>query len=369
MEAQSTRVVRRLHWLTAIRFFAAIYVVLYHFSGAVVPYWRRIGSGYLGVDLFFVLSGFILMYIYGPEVTTQREFYRRFLSARIARIYPVFLFAFALAGPSAIGYEFYRRPPVEAAAKCVAAAVGTLSLIHAWFPRIASFWNFPSWSVSDEAFFYLCFPFLAVQVKRFTERQSLLLALVCTVLAPGFLAFALGKPDNAAIEYIPILRLSEFVLGLAVGQIFLLRQHRPSLPGIWAVLAGVLTVCTAGALGSIPYFPRVFMATPVFGLLIYALARAERPSQDQRLPLGGLVLLGDASYSIYILQWPLFFFCGLSVTAMTPWKLLSYLVLLTGVSVLSFKYLETPLRRKVLARLTRKGPAAKEPPILAPTNA
>lgn len=78
-------------------FFAAIFVVLFHYSEGVIPFGPQLSSGYLGVDLFFVLSGFILMYNYADKATTQPAFYRVFLNARIARIYPAFILAFVLA--------------------------------------------------------------------------------------------------------------------------------------------------------------------------------------------------------------------------------------------------------------------------------
>jgi peptidoglycan/LPS O-acetylase OafA/YrhL len=358
--ARATQPVLRLDFLTAVRFFAAIYVVLFHFSGHVIPFWDHIGSGYLGVDLFFVLSGFILMYNYGDKATPGAKFYRLFLSARVARIYPAYVLAFLLAIPAVILFNLARYPPVEAWTKMAVAGLATLSLMHAWFPRLASFWNFPSWSVSGEMFFYLCFPILAVWLKRCSERRSLLLALACILPAPALLAFVLASArlpfynvPASTLEYIPILRLSQFVMGMAVGRIFLLRQHRPRLGVIWGILATALALCTAAFMRAIPSFPGMFLSTPVFAVLIYCLARCERPSMEKEgtFALGGLVLLGDASYSIYILQWPLFYLCGLSVTTMTAVKLVSYVVLLVGASVVSLKLVEQPMRRRILRGL------------------
>jgi peptidoglycan/LPS O-acetylase OafA/YrhL len=359
----SRRAVGRLDSLTAVRFFAAIYVVLFHYCGHVIPFWDQIGWGYIGVDLFFVLSGFILMYNYGDRANTSRAFYRLFLSARIARVYPAFLLAFVLATPAVISFALTRHAPAEAFRKVAVAAVATLSLLHAWFPRVAFFWNFPSWSVSDEMFFYCCFPLVAVLLKGFSERRSLFLALACGLLAPGFLAHEMLRPSSPlaslppAVQLIPIVRLSQFVMGMAIGRIFLLRQHRPPLGRIWGILATVLVLCFAGFFPSIPFLPRVFATTPVFAILIYALARCERPSLTEKpFALGGLVLLGDASYSIYVLQMPVFYFCGFSVDAMTGRKLATYLVLLIGVSIASLKLVETPLRRRILSALAAPRP-------------
>ena len=350
--------VRRLDSLTAIRFFAVIYVVLFHYSAGVIPFGPQLSSGYLGVDLFFVLSGFILMYNYGDKATTQSAFYRLFLSARIARIYPAFILAFVLATPAVVSFTLSRSPPLEAWAQTAVAGPLTLALVHAWFPRIVFFWNFPSWSVSVEMFFYLCFPLLATRLKALSERMSLLLALACALLAPGLVAFAITRanlpfsnmPWN--LEAIPIVRLSQFVMGMAIGRVFLLRQYRANLSRVWAILACALTVCVVAFLPGLPFFARVLIPGPIFAMLIYVLARGERlQAKEKRFPLGGLVLLGDASYSIYILQWPLFYLCGFSLVTMTGPKLLFYLCLLLAASIASLLLVEKPLRRKILSVL------------------
>lgn len=345
---------RRLESLTVIRFFAAIYVVLYHFSGRVIPFWSQIGSGYLGVDLFFVLSGFILMYNYGgDDVISSSGFYRRFFSARFARVYPAFLLGFILAAPTAILYAFRRHPGVEALTKITTAGVSTLLLIHAWSPRLAPFWNFPSWSVSCEAFFYLCFPFLALRLRGWSVRRSLLVSIACAMLAPGLFSYVLVKGPSAGLENMPIARIAQFALGMAVGQIFLTRQHRSPLGALWALLAIGLTIATAAFLPRVPYFPRIFVATPVFALLIYTLARSEQPDRGKKgFAWRGLVLLGDASYSIYILQWPVFWMCGLSVPTMSALKLLVYLALLIAVSIAALMLVEKPLRRMLIRALS-----------------
>src|SRR3954470_9302060 len=93
-----------LRALTGIRFFAAFHVLLLHTTLRYLghaPIWVQniVGSGYVGVSLFFILSGFILTYSYSPDghadVTRKREFW----AARFARIYPVYALGLLLAGP------------------------------------------------------------------------------------------------------------------------------------------------------------------------------------------------------------------------------------------------------------------------------
>lgn len=258
-----------------------------------------------------------------------------------------------------VSFTLSRRPPLVAWAKTAVAGPLTLALVHAWFPRVVFYWNFPSSSVSVEMFFYLCFPLLATRLKVLSERRSLLLALACALLAPGLVAFAIARTglpfsniSRNVLESIPILRLSQFAMGMAIGRVFLLRQYRPNLSRLWAILASALAVCVVAFLPALPFFAQVLIPGPVFALLIYVLARGERlHAKEKRFPLGGLVLLGDASYSIYILQWPLFFLCGFNGVTMTGLKLLFYLCVLLAASIASLMLVEKPLRRKISGAL------------------
>src|SRR5262245_26486696 len=151
--------------LTSLRLIAAIWVLLYHFREHLGLDLGRIGlvaNGYLGVDLFFTLSGFILAHVYLSEVEGGRFGYGGFLKNRIARIYPMHLAALAA------------MLVLFAGAKAMGVAVGApeafklrdlpqhLFMLHAWGLTQTVGWNFPSWSISAEWAAYLCFPVIAM---------------------------------------------------------------------------------------------------------------------------------------------------------------------------------------------------------------
>src|SRR3569832_1237739 len=147
--------------LTSMRFFAAMWVVLYHYWPNLDPHTPALVSkGYLGVELFFVLSGFILCHVYLQGAGEGRFKYGSFPWARLARVYPLHLATLLGVGAMAVG----------------AAAVGiqhhndianwsvlpaNLLLVHAWGFAKAAAWNHPSWSISAEWFAYLTFPAFA----------------------------------------------------------------------------------------------------------------------------------------------------------------------------------------------------------------
>jgi peptidoglycan/LPS O-acetylase OafA/YrhL len=155
---------KTLDALTGARFLAAYWVLLYHFtvefrfdplpgkpttSHAVPTLLAPILlQGHLGVDFFFLLSGFILAYTYLGADGEPRGGKRAFWVARIARIYPVYLLGLILAIPdllasipNILGWQFL-----------TAATAIHLLLLHAWIP-VGTAWNQPSWSLSVEACF------------------------------------------------------------------------------------------------------------------------------------------------------------------------------------------------------------------------
>lgn len=153
---------QRLERLTSIRGFAALFVILYHAQEMIGgfdlrPWTALLSKGYLAVDFFFVLSGFILAYSYAHEFDRGNGRYRRFLNNRLARIYPVHLLTLLLAIVVTSPISAFGRLPDGAALKSF---LHNVLLSHSWgFVDDLSF-NFPSWSISTEWFAYLSFPVL-----------------------------------------------------------------------------------------------------------------------------------------------------------------------------------------------------------------
>ena len=165
--------------LTSLRIGAAIWVLVYHFRDHLGLDLDRLGlvaKGYLGVDLFFILSGFILSHVYLSRVEEKRFNYGSFLWARLSRIYPVHLVT--LAATMAIWLVAMkmgaRFDPVAFDPKVLPQH---LLLIHAWGTTPSVQWNFPSWSISAEWFAYLIFPVAAVLVLALRRVAWLAVAL------------------------------------------------------------------------------------------------------------------------------------------------------------------------------------------------
>src|SRR5437762_8695399 len=141
-----TRPVRpKLPALTTLRFFAALHVVLFHMhvigilSGG--PWWYQnfASIGYIGVNLFFVLSGFILVYTYASPALNVRRFWQ----ARFARIYPAYIVSLLASAPFFFFAVRTLNLPFFAWSKqhLVTACVLTVSLLQSWVPSAALTWN------------------------------------------------------------------------------------------------------------------------------------------------------------------------------------------------------------------------------------
>ena len=164
--------------LTSLRICAALWVLVYHFRNHLDLGLDRFGlafKGYLGVDLFFILSGFILSHVYTRAWAERRFHYGSFLWARLARVYPVHLVTLGatiaiwlVALRLGVGFEPQAFDPRMLPQH--------LLLVHAWGTTPTVQWNFPSWSISAEWFAYLCFPVAAMLSMASMRARSCVLA-------------------------------------------------------------------------------------------------------------------------------------------------------------------------------------------------
>ena len=365
--------------LTSIRFFAAMWVVLYHFApphlkGAPQPMVRVVENGGLGVPLFFILSGFILSYTYVPRILAKGALdLRGFWIARFARIYPVYALAMLLALPSAAMLTLRHFGRSEGMRVLAVSGVLQTTLLQAWSPFYsgAAEWNTPSWSLSAEAFFYLTFPVVAIALARRTPRFAILIgvASLATVFAMQFGAVIVQsgghigmRADAETLQRVmtfnPLIRLPEFVLGACLGRWFL-SATRTSWSGALVALPimtlGVFLLWDSDSLlGAVNYTGRIASMAAIVTLSAGGAGLFSRV-----MGWAPLLLLGEASYTLYMIQRPFesyFRFFSERVTRTTMDQsdglLGVYIALLIALSVFIFRTFETPLRRRIRDRLS-----------------
>ena len=335
--------------LTSLRFFAAFTVILIHYRGML--YYpllidRIAVQGRTGVSFFFVLSGFILVYNYYDWFENNTRRFKSFLWARFARVYPMH-FVMLLIFTPIILYFFANQPDAvqnvagEAhltPSLLVSSWFGTLILINDFIPRILfrSIWNGASWSISAEAFFYLILPlFITYVLKHFKTSQTLLKLILCLFLIQLILFLAVaaiyyslsnGQALSSSSEgfsvgyHLPFLRMWEFLIGATCGAFFVrykdaeatsvvvkaLSNRRIRNAILAVVLALILVVTFVNSnvgfwifdFDSLRWY---VIYTPLFATLITTVAFG--PSfLTSVLDNRWLVLLGEASYSLYMIQ-------------------------------------------------------------------
>jgi peptidoglycan/LPS O-acetylase OafA/YrhL len=292
--------------LTAMRFFAAMWVVSYHFwpsLGLATP--NLVAKGYLGVELFFVLSGFILSHVYLHAFGEQRFRYPDFLWARLARIYPVHLTMLAGMG-LLVGLATLIGAPDGHKVLVWSSLPAQLTLTQAWGLAPQGGWDHPSWSISAEWFAYLTFPAYAWAAWRLRDRPKLavLLALVLVVaLEVGFQRVAGFALTEATIAWGALRILPCFALGCAVYLFWSAEPIRTPRAAL-ALSIGALAVVIAAAQFGAPDA----VSVGLFGGLLFALACLASAGSTV-LTAPPWVYLGEVSFSIYMvcIPWQLAF--------------------------------------------------------------
>lgn len=358
----------RLPALTSLRFFAALHVFCFHLVALRIVIGRSLFSdvasiGYVGVGLFFVLSGFILVYTYEGRALTTAEFWR----ARFARIYPAYAFSLLVTLPlflAAVRHTHLVSVPWPVAHLKLGMFLQVV-LLQAWVPPAATMWNAVSWSLSVEAFFYLLFPFLLKWFARLSSSGFILLGILSwfaslaitgtyTVLNPDALSHINADSYNAfwlsVVKFHPLVRLPEFLIGMACGFHFLRARANPRL-AFTLVSSGLLALVLATYFSlRIPYSVlHTSLLAPAFAAIIYGFAL--QPRSPVFLSARLMVLLGDASYSFYLLHFFLISVCFFGPKAAfrqwgAPGVLLCF-VITCALSVLVYLFLEVPARRKL----------------------
>lgn len=346
---------KKLPGLTVIRFFAAAWVYLFHSElwAGHTGWFAAISSfGYVGVSIFFVLSGFILSYNYLGRDFTKREFW----SARFARIVPVYWLSLALTLPYVAAKVIKHQAPLSAN------LILTPLFLQSWNPAAVHVWNPPAWSLSTEAFFYLLFPFaLGPVVSWFRKRPvSMLLifwilgtlpSILYAVLHPeGFVDESSTRALLETVKFNPLFRLPEFLFGVCIGAGF---RRGWRVPLARFVIPGcIVAICALLIAAQHSPYPMLHngLLAPIFGMLILSIASGD----DEWLDWKFLVVLGEASYALYILADPLGniyhsaskrFHWLPPLTQAAGFAL--FFTLCVACSVLVYIFVETPARKRL----------------------
>lgn len=278
--------------LTSLRFFAASGVFMYHLCRIYpgMPLKATSTVGYVGVAFFFVLSGFVLTWstpIYNGVEAKQ------FWIKRVARVYPSHLAMMVIA----------LLLPARPLPLTWAAVPPNALLLQSWFsPNDIAFGvNAVSWSLSCEAFFYLCAPLLISVLNALKPLQRYLAAAAGAGVAWSIGLVMAANGANVYAYHLPIVRIGEFIIGIALA---LALRDGVRLPFRSVCLAGVTTavmVMVCLRTGQLTTVSGILMV-PAFAWLIYACAQADLDGVRGVLRLKLLEHLGITSFAFYLVH-------------------------------------------------------------------
>lgn len=348
--------VPQLHQLTGLRGIAAWLVVLYHarlaatelFPPEIIAVFAR---GYLAVDLFFMLSGFVMWLNYGERLRAEGwGGAPSFWWKRIARIWPLHIAILAVmvafvavllaTGRATDGYPIAELPL-------------HILLLQNWGFTATLSWNHPAWSISTELAAYIVFPALVLAARWERMRLPALIAALAGLLAVLHLLYtAAGHRDlGEDIAALGLWRcLIEFTVGMFVALIWqgLRGRTGPIVPALAAL--AILAAAAIFALPETAIAPAVFAA----GLLALALSGG---AVSRLLASRALRWLGDISYATYLIHFFGFILFKIAFVdddgQLTGAQLTFFLFLVLGASAAAFRLLEKPAQRWMLMRRPR----------------
>lgn len=298
----------------------------------------------VGVSFFFILSGFVMIVAYQQY---QHIGFGHYMQKRFARIYPVYILAVVI-------YFFYviaKRMEMD-----YSGLLMNVLMMQSWVPGYALSFNTPGWSLVVEMFFYLSFPFLFNHIYRKYSIRQLLIPVFAIFVASQLVHHLLqtssfyqgyGTPSHDLAFYFPLMHFNEFLLGNLAGLFFVSKRLEGNYD--WLIMLLMVIYVTVLRFDTGISYHNGMMAF-VFVPLILSIAY-NKGRITQLFNMKALVFLGEISYSIYILQKPVYRWmkASLQYLGMESRPLIFYLSLavLIGASALSYLYLETPIRNKI----------------------
>lgn len=344
----------QLNALTSARGIAAWLVVLYHVRGGftdAVPDWliSFFAKGYLAVDFFFILSGFVMWLNYGRKFQEQGlRAAPDFLLRRIARIYPLhFVLLVAMVAFAALLAASGR----DASAQYPVAELPMhFLLMQNWGFTEELAWNQPAWSISTELAAYLSLPIVAVLAfKRQWSIGASIAAIAALCLLMGFILVGRAQPTiGSGIPYNGLIRcLFEFHIGVFLCMIWQQADARASRLLTWfsATVIGVLGLAWGTGL-----LREHFVVAAIFAASVYLIARTSALPGN---PLSSrlMVHIGDISYSTYLVHfflWTVFKLLFVRDQFNVPLPLMILFLVMTAVaSSVLYRFIEQPGRHWV----------------------
>lgn len=335
--------------IDGLRAIAVLSVIVFHIDAALLP------GGFVGVDVFFVISGYLITGNIVQELNSGRfsllEFYRR----RVKRIAPAMLVVTAVVMLAA--YLLMLPEQLRDTGKSAVFSLASLANVYFWLYQDTGYFAQSSlelpllhlWSLGVEEQFYLLWPLLLVAVYRRADKLTLVLAMAACAVASFWMGSALFEQAPSFVYYMLPSRAGELLLGALVAVLVnerLLAGLSTRLMPAVALGGLLLLVASLVFLNENRPFPGWFALPPTLGTALLLWAGQHGPNPVTRLlALRPLVWVGLVSYSAYLWHWPLLAFYRYGYGEVSALAGLLLFIATGALAWLSYRFVEQPARR------------------------
>jgi peptidoglycan/LPS O-acetylase OafA/YrhL len=327
--------------IDGLRALAVLAVVVFHAHGSLMP------GGFVGVDVFFVISGFLITGLIAEEIERGSFSFANFYTRRIKRIFPPYIAVAA----ATLAVSSYLLIPNDYIFYTTSLAASWAFLSNVFFSMLS--WGyfgqrteeFPllhTWSLSVEEQFYFIFPILLILLYRYL-RPKLIWALLALGIA--FACYSQWKTGEIRSYFLISSRAHELIIGALTY--FLQRKYPLSSRALAHLLAAAGLAMVLGSLFLIHSgtpFPGFNSLYPCIGTALLIYAGRQDHFLSPLLKSRPAVFIGLISYSLYLWHWPIFSFLRYRGIELNLPVSLAAVALAFVLSILTWKFIETPIR-------------------------
>ncbi|MCI1004766.1 acyltransferase family protein [Herbaspirillum sp. C7C8] len=331
---------RKILAVQGLRGIAVLAVLLFHVK------FTTLAGGYQGPDIFFVISGFVITLLLRRRIEAGTFSFLEFYMRRAWRLLPALIVTLVL---TAVVFSILTPISINNTLlpSLVASAAGVANLYYAgtidYFASGTSNPVLHTWSLGVEEQFYLVFPLLAVILARHTRKPVLLLLGLC--LASFAAAVVATGHDATAAFYLPWYRGWEFLAGAVVAYIDQ-DKLKPRFSNFLSVAGFLLMMGWVCFYKESYIFPGIGALGAVLGTAMALLGSRQENWVNKLLSVTPLARLGDMSYSVYLVHWPVVCLIGMFFPLERPSHQLVALLLSLVLGYLCWRLIEQPVLKR-----------------------
>lgn len=331
--------------IDGLRAIAVLAVVLFHLDSSLIP------GGFVGVDIFFVISGYLITSVIYKDIEGGVFSYKNFYIKRIKRILPVF--SVVIIVTIIVSKFLFLYDDAYVLAKAALSTVFFSSNIY--FAKGLDYFSssadeqplLHTWSLAVEEQFYFIWPFALFLLLRFVSKGNVKFVMAMVIFASFILAETLARSNiyTSVSYYLLPSRAGEMLIGsyLAVPNL----NKKNNSNNLLALFGVALIVGTMFFLDEQSVFPGFWAFIPCLGTALVIANASEKSIVTKVLSTKILVFIGLISYSLYLIHWPILAFTRyyLSVESFDYTIKLKLIIVILMLSIFSWWFIEKPTRK------------------------